>query len=88
MGAVYLLADVAQTSQSAVSRVSKPAGGGKVGAWADLEIGDTAGLETCATARLEKLRRARTIHAGKKMMDYQLPVMDNPAGFPREISAR
>ena len=46
---------VAQTSKSAVSRVSKPAGrstsdahtgGGRA---ADLEVGDTAGLETCAT---------------------------------------
>jgi hypothetical protein len=39
---------VAQTSKSAVSRVSKPAVPGFVAA-ADLEIGDTAGLETCAT---------------------------------------
>ena len=37
------LRPVAQTSKSAVSRVSKPAGS------ADLEVGDTAGLETCAT---------------------------------------
>jgi RNA polymerase sigma factor (TIGR02999 family) len=46
---------VAQTSTSAVSRVSKPAGcascqrGSKVATPADLEIGDTARLETCAT---------------------------------------
>ena len=37
---------VAQTSKSAVSRVSKPADATKA---ADLEVGDTAGLETCGT---------------------------------------
>jgi len=35
---------VAQTSKSAVARASKPEK-------ADLEVGDTAGLETCATSR-------------------------------------
>src|ERR1039458_5052967 len=46
---------VAPTSHSAVSRISKSAGLGKAKAApvfpraADLEIGDTAGLETCAT---------------------------------------
>ena len=39
---------VAQTSKSAVSQVSKPAPP-KVRLPADLEVGDTAGLETCAT---------------------------------------
>src|ERR1039457_2531753 len=42
---------VAQTSKPAVSRVSKPARRTTSNAPADLEIGDTAGLETCATAR-------------------------------------
>jgi len=48
---------VAQTSKSAVSQVSQPATRAKKGARsadgrsADLEIGDTAGLETCATFR-------------------------------------
>jgi hypothetical protein len=48
--------EVAQTSQSAVSRVSKPAGGPNLPTpatmprLADMEIGDTAGLETCATS--------------------------------------
>jgi hypothetical protein len=47
---------VAQISKSAVSQVSKPANGGKlntrshVARLADLEVGDTAGLETRATA--------------------------------------
>jgi hypothetical protein len=46
---------VAQTSKSAVSRVSKPADTSTpstlptLSGTADLEIGDTAGLETCAT---------------------------------------
>jgi hypothetical protein len=40
---------VAQTSKSAVSRVSKPAAGTAAVGLADLEVGDTAGLETCAT---------------------------------------
>ena len=39
---------VAQTSKSAVPQVSKPAG-----VDADLEIGGTAGLETCATLKVE-----------------------------------
>ena len=57
-------AAVAQTSKSAVSRVSQPAGRSatksapawttrrKFVAHADLEIGDTAALETCATAEV------------------------------------
>jgi two-component system sensor histidine kinase/response regulator len=43
------LVDVAQTSKSAVSQVSKPAPPASTGSSADMEIGDTAGLETCAT---------------------------------------
>ncbi len=43
---------VAQTSKSAVSRVSKPARAATDQRPADLEIGDTAGLETCATPSL------------------------------------
>ena len=46
---------VAQTSKSAVSQVSKPAGRRtfNAGRSADLEVGDTAGLETCATLRTQ-----------------------------------
>jgi hypothetical protein len=40
---------VAQTSKSAVSRVSKPADATPLPHSADLEIDNTAGLETCAT---------------------------------------
>jgi hypothetical protein len=40
---------VAQTSKSAVSRVSKPAACAIAARHADLEVGDIAGLETCAT---------------------------------------
>jgi hypothetical protein len=40
---------VPQTSKSAVSRVSKPADATHFRRLADLEIGDTAGLETCGT---------------------------------------
>jgi hypothetical protein len=48
---------VAQTSKSAVSRISKSAAAATACAcWklerpADWEVGDTAGLETCATAQ-------------------------------------
>src|SRR5208283_486495 len=42
---------VARTSKSAVSRVSKPAAGATAARPADWEVGDTAGLETCATRR-------------------------------------
>ena len=45
---------VAQTSKSAVSRASKPACLSEAGASADLEIGGTAGLETCATGAARK----------------------------------
>jgi len=40
---------VAQTSKSAVSRISKSADFRTFPSPADLEVGDTAGLETCAT---------------------------------------
>jgi len=56
---------VAQTSKSAVSRVSQPAASTAAVGLADLEIGDTAGLETCATKSgghcLEKSSRLVTI---------------------------
>jgi HPt (histidine-containing phosphotransfer) domain-containing protein len=42
-------ANVAQTSKSSVSQVAKPATPSPLSRAADLEIGDTAGLETCAT---------------------------------------
>jgi hypothetical protein len=45
----FMVKPVAQTSKSAVSRVSKPADATQWRHPADLEIGDTAGLETCAT---------------------------------------
>jgi two-component system sensor histidine kinase/response regulator len=41
--------EVAQTSKSAVSQVPKPAAPSSAAAPADLQHGDTAGLETCAT---------------------------------------
>jgi hypothetical protein len=44
---------VAQTSKSAVSRVSKPAVCPIAARHADLEVGDTAGLETCATRQFQ-----------------------------------
>ena len=56
---------VAQTSKSAVSQVSQPAGRAKKRAWAaggrsaDLEIGDTAGLDTCATSKALAALRGR-----------------------------
>jgi topoisomerase-4 subunit B len=42
---------VAQTSKSAVSQISKSASRSDSSRAADSEVGDTAGLETCATAR-------------------------------------
>jgi hypothetical protein len=42
---------VAQISKSAVSQVSNLRGASKFRPPADLEIGDTAGLEACATCR-------------------------------------
>jgi hypothetical protein len=44
-----LTAEVAQASKPAVSQVSKPASLKHVRRVADLEVGDTAGLEACAT---------------------------------------
>jgi hypothetical protein len=46
---------VAQTSQSAVSRISKSAEIREFPRLAELEFGDTAGLETCATQPLRGL---------------------------------
>ena len=43
---------VAQTSQSAASQVSKPAGRTGWRRAADLEIGDSSGWETCATKKI------------------------------------
>jgi hypothetical protein len=57
--------EVARTSKSAVSRVSKPAASTAAVGLADWEVGDTAGLETCATKSgghcLEKSSRLVTI---------------------------
>ena len=50
------MAFVPQTSESAVSQVSKLAGCSVWRGAADLEIGETAGLETCATRRSARLR--------------------------------
>ena len=44
--------DVAQTSKSAVSRISKSADRDNFSSLAGLEAGDTAGLETCTTSLL------------------------------------
>ncbi len=52
---------VAQTSESAVSRISKSAAAKPFQCPADLEVGDTAGLETCATT----LASGSARHAGK-----------------------
>src|SRR5690349_23782184 len=65
-------AGVAQVSKPAVSRVSKPAGclnveSCRIIAWpADLEVGDTAGLETCATPWRECQRTFSTIGTAMK----------------------
>jgi hypothetical protein len=55
---------VAQTSKSAVSQVSKPANGPPVRRPADLEIGDTAGWETCATPVLPAITGAAIKYPG------------------------
>ena len=68
-GAQPAPAHVAQTSKSAVSRVSQPAGRALCGARsnsphaADLEIGDTAGLETGATGAMRGRGLARWVFA-------------------------
>jgi hypothetical protein len=51
----YFTLFVAQTSKSAVSRISKSAGFPQFPSPADLEVGDTAGLETCATLTERKV---------------------------------
>src|SRR4051794_5143783 len=73
-------AHVAQTSKSAVSQVSKPANpvvlehGSNLARPADLEVGDTAGLETCATWPVPL---SRTCFA-------DCPLSDNAAGWSYE----
>src|SRR5205807_2139232 len=62
---------VAQVSKPAVSRVSKPANRCQYQARrriprpADLEVGDTAGLETCATYEADPGARTLSIHFPK-----------------------
>ena len=46
-------AAVAQTSKSGVSWISQSADFDSFSSSADLEVGDTAGLETCATSYAE-----------------------------------
>ena len=64
---------VAQTSKSAVSRVSKPARASHVRALAGLEAGDTAGLETCATPfeRFDAIFRRRIAEADEFYAELQ-----------------
>jgi len=50
---IFIIETVAQTSKSAVSRFPNPQTLAMV-ATSDLEIGDTAGLETCATLVLPR----------------------------------
>ena len=62
---------VAQVSKPAVSRVSKPANRcqyqarRRIPRSADLEVGDTAGLETCATYEADPGARTLSIHFPK-----------------------
>jgi len=60
---------VAQTSQSAVSRISKSADFRVFPALAELEFGDTAGLETCATGFSRGLGIALTGHVWFEVPD-------------------
>src|SRR5947209_581013 len=59
---------IAQVSKPAVSRVSKPANrcqhqaGRRIPRHADLEVGDTAGLETCATYEAHPGARTLSMH--------------------------
>jgi hypothetical protein len=55
---------VPQTSKSAVSRVSKPADTSTCQQSADLEIGDTAGLETCGTPGMPASAKAAMKYPG------------------------
>ncbi|HEY3760644.1 MAG TPA: hypothetical protein VGN23_02750 [Verrucomicrobiae bacterium] len=52
---------VAQTSKSAVSRISQSAGFPMFSRPADLEVGDTAGWETCATSFAEISERVESV---------------------------
>src|SRR5947209_9621277 len=62
------IAVVAQVSKPAVSRVSKPANRcqhrarRRIPRHADLEVGDTAGLETCATYEADPGARTLSMH--------------------------
>src|SRR5581483_10655181 len=84
--------EVAQTSKSAVSRVSKPAGWTNLPALprlrraADLEIGDTAGLETCATSGRRMLGGSADFQVCC-IAGFQTRWLDEPSGAP-EASTR
>jgi uroporphyrinogen decarboxylase len=88
---------VAQTSKSAVSQVSKPAGCAKP--LADLEVGDTAGLETCATKpRVPVIVFGRGAHAswdaltgtGAQVLgvDWQVRLEDVAKQLPGNIAVQ
>jgi NAD(P)-dependent dehydrogenase (short-subunit alcohol dehydrogenase family) len=70
---------VAQTSKSAVSRISKSADAAQCGRPAGLEAGNTAGLETCATGNIAGLKLAGIAHAAALS---QVPLL------PEELAAQ
>jgi hydrogenase/urease accessory protein HupE len=80
---------VAQTSKSAVSQVSKPAPGeGRaIRRAADMDVGDTAGLETCAT--LEQHAVISSATSSKHTLTIQAALLDKlPRGHRQFISLR
>src|ERR1041385_6995947 len=77
---------VAQTSKSAVSQVSKPASAPAFGRDADLEIGDTAGLETCATPGSCVHVKASVKDAGLDLLNFNMK--SSPTGWCWQSSRR
>jgi hypothetical protein len=84
---------VAQVSQPAVSRVSKPAAPRPfasvrfIRSPADLEVGDTAGWETCATGSRFEPAQQGALDLGKKITAPDLVLPDRhftPAARPGE----
>jgi hypothetical protein len=82
---------VARTSKSAVSRVSKPAACATAARPADCKVGDTAGLETCATCRRwtaadnprkNELFRWQTLSSATADADVNMTLTDPLSGNP------
>ena len=79
---------VAQTSKSAVSQVSEPAPCeyGEIPRVADRDVGDTAGLETCATVGQHALTSAATRSLSRDYRGIKFPPLPGAEAEARSVA--